>query len=136
MTVFGISAIVVIDDYLLPMGMITKRDILEHIANLQDKLTPLHVQISSKIKALDKKGVSQLLNTFLDERREMIGEGNIYVYFKRIGMASDPQRMVQCRIHIHTDQMGISLHSEGLDEFEALDASLRKFDNLLMRNRK
>ncbi|RME31795.1 CBS domain-containing protein [Candidatus Woesearchaeota archaeon] len=121
----GIGGVIVVDEARLPIGMITKRDILEHILNARDSATaPVRVQVSSRAGAAERAAVKERLVSFVTRHRAELGTGHLFAYLRSI--ARRKHSLLQCRIRLYTSTLNIQLVGEGATVQQAVTQCLAR----------
>lgn len=121
---YDIGGVIVVDSKNLPLGMITKRDIIEHIVNLQEVILPVQVQISSKLDKINRNAVKEEFEIFVENHREELGTGRLYAYI--VTVASKTKPTIQCRVRLNTDVVRVNLVGEGTSEMQAVKQCLNR----------
>ncbi|RMF07260.1 CBS domain-containing protein [Candidatus Woesearchaeota archaeon] len=130
-----IGAVVVVNDDDEPVGMLTKRDLLERLVMLQERQKAIRVQISSSIQDIDRNELQRELEQFIDKRQKMLGEGQVYAYFVRAAYRPPEKVRTQCRVRLITSRAKVHVKAEAPSEMQALKECLHRIKARLEEKR-
>jgi CBS domain-containing protein len=121
----NISSLIVVDKNDYPVGIITKKDILEKLIKQQES-SKVHIQIASKVSDLDREIIFEEIMLFVDKYKEMLGEGVIYAYYTQLKERTRNIPLMFCRMKLDFENIRLQVRSEGWGEQQTTKNVLRK----------
>ncbi|RME77256.1 CBS domain-containing protein [Candidatus Woesearchaeota archaeon] len=117
-----ISGLVIVNDKEEPVGMLTKRDLLEQVLLEEKHKDNVSVIISSRKGLVDKQVIEEEIKKFIERHEREIGEGTIHAYIASI--SNRPHPLLQCRLRLLTSKMRVRATGESRSELEAVQKAL------------
>lgn len=130
------SLVVVDDDF--PIGIITKRDFLEPLAQMDIKEEALTVQFSSRGINLDETQKQHILDdfkSFAQRYGKFLEAGIVFVYLKSQGATHKGDRLVSCRLQLRTRAGNFFGSSDGWSVEETFRLSLEHLERQLVKSK-
>jgi predicted transcriptional regulator len=132
-----ISSLVVISKG-RPAGILTKRDLLEPLAEMGMPKQRITVQFSVKGVKLDdlQRGyIMEDFESFARKYQKTLEAGTLFVYMKTHGTNYKGQRLIHCRLHFRTRRGSFFSSSEGYGVEETFHTALGRLERQLLRSR-
>ncbi|MCK4952788.1 CBS domain-containing protein [Candidatus Bathyarchaeota archaeon] len=111
---FNISSLVVVKNR-IPVGIVTKRDFLEPLAQMDVEMRRLTVQFSLKDIEVDETQRGLIMNNFESFARkyeETLGAGTLFIYMKTHGTIYKGDQLIHCRLQLRTKKGSFFSSSE------------------------
>ena len=134
---FDISSLVIASDG-RPIGIVTKRDLLESIAQREQVEQMLTIQFSVRDVEMDELQRSSILDDFQSLARryeETLESGNLFVYLKRHGVNHKGRQLIHCRLQLRTQKGSFFSNSEGWNVGETFRRALDRLERQLLRSK-
>jgi CBS domain-containing protein len=132
-----ISSLVVVRGENL-VGIVTKRDFLEPIAQMEMKKQALDVQFSVKELDMDESQKDYMLkefDTFRSRFEKILGLGTLFVYMKTLGATHKGDQIVHCRLHLRTEKGSYFSTAEGWNVDETFHLGLDRIERQVLRSK-
>ncbi len=126
----GVGGIVIVDENKLPLGMVSKRDLLEQVMAAAPRQVPVVVRISAK--GLDREGLQSAADAFITAHERELGEGSLSLYLRRV---SAKKPIVLCTARLLTTTVRVRATGEGKTPLEALNDCLTTMKELVRKER-
>jgi len=133
---FDISSLVIVKKR-RPVGMVTKRDFLEPIAQMEMARRRLTVQFSVKdvkINEVQRHFIMDDFQSFASRYKETLEAGTLFVYMKTHGTNYKGDQLVHCRLQLRTRKGSFFSSSEGYGVEATFQAALDKLDKQILRS--
>ena len=121
---YNVSSIVIVDDQQRLFGMVTKRDLLEPLSEERKEIIYPFIQVNSRIKNLNRKELTILVENFIGKYREKLGEVSFYVYLREHQEKSKDGSLVYARCRISSPYGRFAVKAEGWGPFSAVSNAL------------
>lgn len=134
---FDISSLVVVRNN-RPVGVVTKRDFLESIAQMEKKEAKFALQLSVRGVDLDEIQRSVILDDFKSlvfRYEKALEAGTLFVYMKRHGTSFRGRQLIQCRLQLRTRKGSFYGISEGWDITGIFRRALDRLDRQILRSK-
>ena len=134
---FDISSLVIASDG-RPVGIVTKRDFLESIAQMEQVERRLAIQFSVRNVNMDAIQRSSIIDDFQSLVRryeETLEAGTLFVYMKRHGENHKGRQLIHCRLQLRTQKGAFFSNSEGWNVGETFRLALDRLDRQLLRSK-
>ncbi len=134
---FNISSLVVFSKG-RPVGILTKRDFLEPLAELDLPRQRITVQFSLKDVKLDTPQREFIMNdfeSFSRRYREMVEAGTLFVYMKTHGTNYKGERLIHCRLQFRTGKGAFFSSGEGFGVEQTFRLALDRIERQILRSR-
>lgn len=121
-----------------PIGIVTKRDFLEAIAQMEQVERRLTIQFSVGDVEMDAIQRSSILDDFQSLARryeETLEAGTLFVYMKRHGVNHKGHQLVHCRLQLRTQRGSFFSNSEGWNVGETFRRALERLDRQILRSK-
>jgi CBS domain-containing protein/ribosome-associated translation inhibitor RaiA len=124
-----------------PIGIITKRDFLEPISQMERKNLRLTVQFSIQnftINETQRKHIMKDFNSFAEKFAKKLEIGTLFAYIKPQGVSgpgSKRTRLFHCRLKLRARKATFYSSAEGLEIEQAFQIALNKLDKQILRSR-
>ncbi len=133
-----ISSLVVIEED-RPIGIITKRDLLEPIAQKAMEKKRIGVQFSVKpgIRMTDeeKAAMRREFDSFVRRYKDVVGIGGLFAYFKKYGPVSKGDQLIQCRLQFRTAHTQYYSTAEAWSVEEAYKLALDRLERNIIEHK-
>ena len=133
---FDISSLVV-DRKGRPVGILTKRDLLEPIAQMEIVRRKLTVQFSIKdveINEIQRGFIMDDFKSFAQRYRETLEAGTLFVYMKTHGTNYKGDQLVHCRLQLRTRKGSFFSSSEGFGVEQTFRTALDQLEKQILRS--
>lgn len=134
---FNISSLVVVSKG-RPVGILTKRDFLEPLAELDLPRQKITVQFSLKDVKLNTPQREFIMNDFESfgaRFRDMVGTGTLFVYMKTHGTNYKGERLIHCRLQFRTRKGSFFSSAEGFGVEQTFRLALDRIERQILRSR-
>jgi CBS domain-containing protein len=133
---FNISSLIVIEKN-KPIGLVTKRDFLEPIAQMEKKGLGLAVQFSVKDVGVDniqRDFIMKDFESFANRYNETLESGILFVYIKGHGTNMKGDQLVHCRLQLRTVKASFFSSSEGYGVEQNFQVALDRLENQILKS--
>lgn len=100
-----VTSLVIIKDGMV-VGILTKRDLLQPIAQTAMEEKRISVQFSVKpgirMSNDEMAAMRRTFDSFVRRYKDVVGIGGLFVYFRRYGAVSKGDQLIQCRMQFRT----------------------------------
>ncbi len=130
------SLVVVEDDF--PIGIITKRDFLEPLAQMEIKEEALKVQFSAKGVELDESQKQYILDdfkSFAQRYGRFLEAGTVFVYLKSYGSNHKGEQLINCRLQFRTKAGNFFSSNDGWNVEAAFRIALEHLERQLVKSK-
>ena len=134
---FNISSLIVVRKG-KTQGIVTKRDFLEPIAQLETAEPGLRVQFSAKDVEIDGMQKGFLLSEFDSFARkfgETLNGGILFVYLKSHGTKYNEKQLIHCRFQLRSTKGSFFSSSEGWDVEQIFRLALHRLEIQILRHK-
>jgi len=134
---FDISSLVVVRKK-RPIGIVTKRDFLEPIAQMEKPIRRLTVQFSVKDVEIDEIQRSFIMDdfeSFARRYRKMLESGTLFVYMKTHGTNLKGDQLVHCRLQLRTVKDSFFSSSEGFGVEQTFHVALDRLESQVLSSK-
>ena len=134
---FNISSLVVVRKG-KSQGIVTKRDFLEPIAQMETTEPRLRVQFSAKGVEIDGMQKGFLLgefDSFAQKFGETLNAGILFVYLKSHGSNYNGKQLVHCRFQLRSAKGSFFSSSEGWDVEQLFRLALHRLEIQILRSK-
>lgn len=121
-----------------PTGILTKRDLLEPLAEMEMPKQRITVQFSAKgveIADIQRGVIMEDFETFANKYQKTLQTGALFVYMKTHGTNYKGQQLIHCRLQFRTRRGSFFSSSEGYGVEATFRAALDKLEKQLLRSR-
>ena len=133
---FDISSLVVVRKG-RPVGIVTKRDILEPIAQTEKPIRRLTVQFSVKDVGIDEIQRGFIMDDFESFARrygKTLEAGTLFAYLKTHGTNYKGDQLVHCRLQLRTVKGSFFSSSEGFGVEQTFSIALDRLESQILRS--
>ncbi|MGD2065964.1 MAG: CBS domain-containing protein [Candidatus Bathyarchaeota archaeon] len=133
---FKISSLVVVGKG-RPAGILTKRDLLEPLAEMDLPKQRITVQFSVKGVKMDdlQRGIiTEDFESFAQKYQKTLEAGALFVYMKTHGTNYKGQRLIHCRLQFRTRRGSFFSSSEGYGVEATFHTALSRLERQLLRS--
>ena len=133
---FDISSLVVVRKG-RPVGILTKRDLLEPLAEMEMPKQKISVQFSVKGVEIDdiQRGViMDDVESFANKYQKTLEAGALFVYMKTHGTNYKGQQLIHCRLQFRTRKGSFFSSSEGYGVEATFRTALDRLERQLLRS--
>jgi predicted transcriptional regulator len=133
----NISSLVVVSKG-RPVGILTKRDLLEPLAKLDLPRQRITVQFSLKDVKLNtpqREFIMDDFESFAGRYREMVEAGTLFVYMKTHGTNYKGERLIHCRLQFRTGKGSFFSSGEGFGVEHTFRLALDRIERQILRSR-
>lgn len=130
------SLVVVAEDR--PIGIITKRDFLEPLAQMEMKERTINVQFSTRDIQLDETRKRYIMNdfeSFAQRYQPMLETGTLFVYLKTHGVNHKGEQLVHCRLQLRTWRGNFFSASDGWNLDQVFHTALERLERQILRSK-
>ncbi|NIP66644.1 CBS domain-containing protein [Candidatus Bathyarchaeota archaeon] len=134
---FDVSSIVVVKNR-RPVGIVTKRDFLEPIAQMRRERPVLTIQFSVKDLEIDEVQRNFLIDdfeSFAKRYQETLKGGTLFVYLKTHGTNYKGDPLIHCRLQLRTLKGSFFSSSEGFGVEKTFSRALDRLDRKILRSK-
>jgi len=134
---FDISSLVVIEKG-RPVGIVTKRDFLEPIAQMEKPPQKLTVQFSVKdveIDEIQRGFIMSDFESFTRRYKKALESGTLFVYMKTHGTNYKGDQLVHCRLQFRTVKGSFFSASEGYGVEQTFRIALDRLERQILKNK-
>jgi len=134
---FNISSLVVVKKG-KPQGIVTKRDFLEPIAQIETTEPRLRVQFSAKdveIDGMQKEFLLGEFDSFARKFGETLNAGILFVYLKSHGSNYNGKQLIHCRFQLRSTKGSFFSSSEGWDVEQVFRLALHRLEIQILRSK-
>lgn len=135
---FNISSLVVVSKG-RPVGIVTKRDFLEPIAQMERVERRLTVQFSIKddveIDATQRGFIMVEFESFASRFGKTLEAGTLFVYMKTHGSNYTGRQLIHCRLQLRSRKGSFFASSEGWNVEETFRIALDRLEKQVLRSR-
>jgi predicted transcriptional regulator len=121
-----------------PVGILTKRDFLEPLAELDLPRQKITVQFSLRDVGLNtpqREAIMSDFEAFAGRYREMVEAGTLFVYMKTHGTNYKGERLIHCRLQFRTGKGAFYSSGEGFGVEQTFRLALDRIERQLLRSR-
>ncbi|MFC1487882.1 CBS domain-containing protein [Thermoproteota archaeon] len=133
---FDISSLVVVSKG-RPVGILTKRDFLEPLAQMEKPLRRLMVHFSVKDVEIDGFQRSYIINdfeSFTHRYGETLESGTLFVYMKTHGTNFKGDQLIHCRLQFRTRKGSFFSSSEGWGVEQTFRLALDRLEGQIVKS--
>jgi CBS domain-containing protein len=133
---FNISSLVVISKG-RPAGILTKRDLLEPLAEMEMPKQRITVEFSVKgveVSGIQRGFIMGDFEIFSRKYQKILEEGTLFVYMKTHGTNFKGDQLLHCRLHFRTRRGSFSSSSEGYGVEATFRTALGRLEKQLLRS--
>jgi CBS domain-containing protein len=133
---FDISSLVVVMKK-RPIGIVTKRDFLEPIVQMEQVDRRLTVQFSVKdveIDEIQRRFILDDFESFTSKFKETLEAGTLFVYIKGHGTNFKGDQLVHCRLHLRTRKGSFFSSDDGYGVEQTFRLTLDKLEKQVLRS--
>ncbi|MCP8318487.1 MAG: CBS domain-containing protein [Candidatus Methylarchaceae archaeon HK01B] len=134
---FEISSLVVTINGKL-VGILTKRDFLEPIAQMEKVRRELTIQFSLKdieIDEVQRGFIIDEFESFAKRYEETLEGGTLFIYMKTHGTNYKGDRLIHCRLQLRTRKGSFFSSSEGWGEEQTFRMALDRLERQILRSK-
>ncbi len=134
---FNISSLVVVSKG-RPVGILTKRDFLEPLAELDLPRQRITVQFSLKDVKLNTPQRESIINdfeSFAGRYKDIVKAGTLFAYMKTHGTKYKGERLVHCRLQFRTGKGSFFSSAEGFGVEQTFRLALDRIERQILRSR-
>ena len=134
---FNISSLVVVRKG-RPVGILTKRDLLEPLAEMEMPKQKISVQFSVKgveIGDIQRGVIMDDFESFASKYQKTLEAGALFVYMKTHGTNYKGQQLIHCRLQFRTRKGSFFSSSEGYGVEAAFRTALDRLERQLLRSK-
>lgn len=131
-----ITSLVVINKGRLA-GILTKRDVLEPLAELETPEPKITVQFSTKgvgIKEMQRGFIMSEFEVFAQKYQKILESGTLFVYMKTHGTNYKGEQLIHCRLQFRTRKGSFFSSSEGYGSEATFRTALTRLERQLLRS--
>ena len=133
---FEISSLVVVSKG-RPVGIMTKRDFLEILAQMEKPVRRLMVQFSVKdveVDEIQRGSIMADFESFTGRYGETLESGTLFVYMKSHGTNFKGNQLIHCRLQFRTRKGSFFSSSEGWNVEQTFRLALDRLEGQIVKN--
>jgi CBS domain-containing protein len=133
---FNISSLVIVSKG-RPVGIITKRDFLEPLAQMEKPVQKLSVQFSVKDVEIDEVQRGFIMDdfeSFTDRYGETLESGTLFVYMKTHGTNFKGDQLIHCRLQFRTRKGSFFSSGEGYGVEQTFRLALDRLEGQIVKS--
>ena len=133
---FNISSVVITSKG-RPTGILTKRDLLEPLADMETPKQQIKVEFSVKGVEIDNIQQSYIMGdfeAFANKYQKILEAGTLFVYMKSHGTNYKGEQLIHCRLQFRTRRGSFFSSSEGYGVEITFHTALGKLERQLLRS--
>jgi predicted transcriptional regulator len=130
------SLVVVAEDR--PIGIVTKRDFLEPLAQMELKERTIDVQFSTRDIQLDDTGKRYIMNdfkSFAQRYQPLLEAGTLFVYMKTHGTNHKGEQLVHTRLQLRSRKGNFFSASDGWNLDQTFHTALERLERQILRSK-
>jgi len=134
---FDISSLIVVRKG-RPVGIVTKRDFLESIAQMEEPLRRLTVQFSTKDVEMDNMQTGFMVgdfDSFARRYQKTLEAGTLFVYMKTHGTNYTGEQLIHCRLQLRTAKGSFFGSSEGWGPQQTFRIALDRLERQILKSK-
>ncbi|MDH5753888.1 MAG: CBS domain-containing protein [Candidatus Bathyarchaeota archaeon] len=134
---FNISSLIVVRKT-RPLGIVTKRDFLEPIAQMEMARHRLTVQFSVKDVEIDetqRRFMMDDFESFARKYKETLEAGTLFVYLKTHGTNYKGDQLVHCRLQLRTRKGSFFSSSDGWGVKQTFQMALDRLEGQILKSK-
>jgi CBS domain-containing protein len=134
---FNISSLIIVSKG-RPVGIITKRDFLEPLAQMELPVQKLTVQFSVKDMEIDEIQRGFIMGdfeSFSHRYGEKLEAGTLFVYMKTHGTNFKGDQLIHCRLQFRTEKGAFFSSSEGYGVEETFRVALDRLEGQIVKSK-
>ena len=134
---FNISSLVIVSKG-RPVGIITKRDFLEPLAQMEQPVQKLTVQFSVKDVEIDEIQRGLIMGdfeSFAHRYGEKLEAGTLFVYMKTHGTNFKGDQLIHCRLQFRTKKGAFFSSGEGYGVEETFRVALDRLEGQIVKSK-
>ncbi len=134
---FNVSSLVVVRKG-KPEGIVTKRDFLEPIAQIETTEPRLRVQFSAKdveVDGMQREFLRGEFDSFARKFGETLNAGILFVYLKSQGTHYNGRQLIHCRFQLRSPKGSFFSSSEGWDVEQIFRLALHRLEIQILRSK-
>ena len=134
---FDISSLVVIRKG-RPVGIVTKKDFLEPIAQMEKPIRRLTVQFSTKDVEIDDMQTGFIVgdfDSFARRYQKTLEAGTLFVYMKTHGTNYTGEQLIHCRLQLRTVKGSFFSSSEGWGAQQTFRIALDRLERQILKSK-
>ncbi|TFG05927.1 CBS domain-containing protein [Candidatus Thorarchaeota archaeon] len=135
---YDISSLVIMEDEHIA-GIVTKRDLLEPIAQRGMEKRQMSVQFSVKsgirMSEEEKAAMRREFESFVNRYRDVVGIGGLFVYLRMYGPVSKGDQLIQCRLQFRTANTQYYSSAEAWSAEEAYKLALDRLERQVVEHK-
>ncbi|HKM76040.1 MAG TPA: CBS domain-containing protein [Candidatus Bathyarchaeia archaeon] len=121
-----------------PQGIVTERDFLEPIAQIETTEPRLRVQFSAKdveVDGMQREFLRGEFDSFARKFGETLSEGILFVYLKSHGTHYNGRQLIHCRFQLRSPKGSFFSSSEGWDVEQIFRLALHRLEIQILRSK-
>ncbi len=133
---FNISSLIIVSKG-RPVGIITKRDFLEPLAQMEQPVQKLTVQFSVKDVEIDEAQRGFIMGdfeSFAHRYGEKLEAGTLFVYMKTHGTNFKGDQLIHCRLQFRTKKGAFFSSGEGYGVEETFRVALDRLEGQIVKS--
>ncbi len=133
---FNISSLVIVSQG-KPVGIITKRDFLEPLAQMEQPMGSLTVQFSVKdveIDEIQRGAVMDDFESFTNRYGRTLEAGTLFVYMKTHGTNFKGDQLIHCRLQFRTKKGAFFSSGEGYGVEQTFKVALDRLEGQIVKS--
>ena len=133
---FNISSVVVVSKG-RPAGILTKRDLLEPLAEMEMPKQRITVEFSVKgveVSGIQRGFIMGDFEIFSRKYQKILEQGTLFVYMKTHGTNFKGEQLLHCRLHFRTRRGSFSSSNEGYGVEATFRTALGRLEKQLLRS--
>ncbi len=123
----------------VPIGIITKKDLLEPIAQRSMESRQMTLQFSVKPDIKISEGARQSMlkdfDSFIRKYKKQLGLGKLFVYMKGHGSMKKGDQLIHCRLQFHTSVAQFYSKAEAWSAQEAFSLALDRLERRVIQSK-
>ncbi len=123
-----VSSVIVSEDSETLRGIVTKKDLLEPISEQKPRIAYPLVQISSKVRGVDRNRIANTVRSFIKKYGERLGETTCYIYITKHKEKHRGRHLYYARIRLTSPYGRFAAAAEGWGEDLAVRHALFKIE--------
>jgi CBS domain-containing protein len=136
----NISALIVTkSDRERPIGLVTRRDFLEPIAQMDYQQLKLYVQFSIKddikVSAIQRRQMMNDFDSFAERFGDTLVGGALFAYMKSHGSNYKGDQLIHCRLQLRTKKGAFYSNSEGWGVEQTFQLALDRLERQILRSK-
>lgn len=133
MTNNNVGSVIILDNKTRLSGIITKKDLLEPLAELAKGLVPPVIYVNSKTENIDREKIGDIITEYTEKHPDLLKRSVFSVYVNTHKETFRNDNLIYTRVRVHTPSGRFAAYAEGWGEENAVKNALLKIERQIER---